>query len=273
MIRVISYGAGVQSTYLLLQWALGLLKFDAALFCNVGDDSEHPATLEYFHNVAVPFAKKHGLELIELHKTMRGTGEIDTLYSRIMKPGSRSVPIPVRMSSNGAPGNRSCTADFKIKVVDRWLREQGAKEQGAQVGLGISLDELQRVKPNMDPATMKWKENIFPLLFELEKPVDRAACIEGIKKAGLPIPPKSACWFCPYHSRSKWQDMRQNEEVLFWKAVELERYVNGIRREIGKDEVWFSSKLVPLDAATTSLQQNSLFDEHEDMCESGYCWI
>ena len=46
--RVISYGGGVQSPALLVMAARGELgKVDAALFCNVGDDSEHPETLEY----------------------------------------------------------------------------------------------------------------------------------------------------------------------------------------------------------------------------------
>lgn len=271
MIRVISYGGGVQSTALLVLAAQGKIDFKTFLFCNVGDDSEHPATIEYVRKVAMPYAQEHGIELVELHKVLR-TGEIDTIYQRLTRPGSRSIGIPVRMS-NGAPGNRACTGDFKINVVDKWLRQHGAKEQGAQVGLGISLDELQRVKPNMDPSTQDWKENVFPLLFEVEKPMDRQACIQVIERAGLPVPPKSACWFCPYHRLSKWQEMRQKEDALFWKAVELERFINKRREELGKDQVWFTGKLVPLDAATTSLQQNSLFDDHEDMCESGYCWI
>ena len=191
MLRVISYGSGVQSTALLVLAAEGKIDFKTALFCNVGDDSENPDTLKYLHEVAMPYAREHGIELIELQKVLR-TGEIDTLYQRITKEGSRSIPIPIRVS-NGAPGNRSCTADFKIKVVDKWLRENSAKLLGAIVGLGISLDEFQRVKPNMDPDTKSWKENVFPLI---DLRMDRQDCINVIQRAGLPVPPKSACYFC-----------------------------------------------------------------------------
>ena len=43
--RVISYGGGVQSTALVVLAAQGKIgHVDAALFANVGDDSEHPAS-------------------------------------------------------------------------------------------------------------------------------------------------------------------------------------------------------------------------------------
>ena len=45
--KVISYGGGVQSTAMLVLANQGAIdSVDAALFSNVGDDSEHPATLD-----------------------------------------------------------------------------------------------------------------------------------------------------------------------------------------------------------------------------------
>lgn len=46
-LRVISYGGGVQSTALLVLAASGRIDFRTFLFANVGDDSEHNATLVY----------------------------------------------------------------------------------------------------------------------------------------------------------------------------------------------------------------------------------
>ena len=45
MIRAISFGGGVQSTALLVLASQGKIDFRTFLFANVGDDSEHPATL------------------------------------------------------------------------------------------------------------------------------------------------------------------------------------------------------------------------------------
>ena len=67
--RVISYGGGVQSTAMVIMAATHDPEFetacggpiDAALFSNVGDDSEHPATLDYVRNVIQPWAAQHDL--------------------------------------------------------------------------------------------------------------------------------------------------------------------------------------------------------------------
>lgn len=310
MLRVFSFGGGVQSTAALVLAAQGKIDFKTFLFCNVGEDSENPATLTYVREHVRPYASSHGIELIELQKVLR-SGEPVTLYQQLKRPGSKSIGIPVRMSGSGAPGRRSCTADFKVLVVDKWLKERTARgyiqslkealilryalkkldkesvqgilstlnsfflenEPAAQIGLGISLDEIERVKPNMDPDTIAWKENVFPLLDEVEKPLSRQDCINIIASAGLPIPPKSSCWFCPYHKLSVWQEMRQDQPELFWKSVDLEKFLNERRAALGMDPVWFTRLLKPLDQATHEYGQRGLFDDALDTCESGYCMV
>jgi hypothetical protein len=263
MIKVISYGGGVQSTALLVLAARAEIDYRTFLFCNVGDDSEHPATLAYVHDVAMPYARANGIELIELHRTR--FGEPETLYQRLMRP-DRSVGIPVRMSS-GAPGNRACTSDFKIKVVAKWLREHGAtKDNPATVAMGISLDEFQRMR---NDSGIAYEKLAYPLI---DLRLDRSQCAQIIHKAGLPIPPKSSCWFCPFHTLRRWQEMRQDEPDLFWKAAALEEHINDKRENVlNKDKVWLTRKLIPLAQATTELTQGSLFED--DFCESGYCMV
>lgn len=261
---------GIQSTACLALAAQGVLNYKDFVFSNVGQDSEYPATLAYVEQVAKPYAAAHGLNLIEVQKERRD-GSVDTIYQRLTRPGSRSIGIPVRMNGNGAPGRRSCTYDFKIAVIDKWLRAQGAKTEGAQVGLGISLDEIGRMKPNMDPKT-PWKQNVFPLLEEVKRPLSRQDCIAIIERAGLPVPPKSSCWFCPYHSLTRWQEMREQEPNLFSQAADLETFINERRAALGLDPVWFSSKLKPLVKVTTDYTRHELFDEQSWACESGYCF-
>lgn len=269
--KVFSYGGGVQSTAALVLAAQGVIDYPVFLFCNVGDDSEHPDTLKYVHDVAMPYAQQHDIRLIEIQKVLK-TGETDTIYQRLTRPKSRSIGIPIRMT-NGAPGNRACTFDFKIAVVDKWLRENGYKATGVKVGLGISLDEIQRMKPNTNPATMKWKENVFPLIEEVQKPLTRQDCINIIESARLPIPPKSSCWFCPFHSLQRWQEMRTKEPDLFWKSVELEKFINQRLTALGRDSVWFTDRLQPLEKITTDTEQMELFNEEDWACDSGYCFV
>lgn len=199
-LRTFSFGGGVQSVAALVLAATGRIKFPTFLFANVGADSEHPATLAYLENYAKPYAAAHGIELIELHRTCRD-GTPETLYGRLTREGSRSLPIPARMS-NGKPGKRACTADFKIRVIGKWLKAHGANaENPATVGVGISLDESQRANTR---RAEPHEQLVYPLL---DTPVGcgtgeylrRTDCHRIITEAGLPIPHKSACWFCPYH--------------------------------------------------------------------------
>lgn len=267
-LHVFSYGGGVQSTAALVLAAQGKIDYRTFLFCNVGEDSENPDTLAYVHEVAMPFAHEHGLELIELHKVRRD-GSLESVYRTLTRPGSRSIGIPVHMA-NGAPGRRACTLDFKIRVVDRWLkREWQAHRLGVLVGLGISLDEFTRMRTNTDPDTLAWKTLEYPLI---DLRLDRQGCKALIQQAGLPVPPKSSCWFCPYHSQRTWQVLRDTQPALFERAVALERRINERRTVIGKDQVYLSRRCTLLPMATSEYAQTS-FLEDEQVCESGYCFV
>lgn len=239
--RVISFGGGVQSTALLVLAAQGVLgDIDAVLFANVGDDSEHPKTLDYVRGPAWDYAAQHGVELHELHRVpQRGIskGEVETLWGRLMREGSRSLPIPVRMPDTGAPGTRNCTADFKIRVVQRWLQEAGADEaHQVRVQIGISTDEYERASSRK--RDVPWEIPTYPLLHlehRLARPrggLDRSACAQIIRDAGLPVPPKSSCFFCPFHKPTVWADQARDEPELFARSVLLEDTLNERRAEL-----------------------------------------
>lgn len=257
-LTVVSYGGGVQSTALLVLAAQGYIPHRTFLFANVGDDSEHPATLRYVRDVAFDYAAAHGIEIHELHRIpTRGQskGQIETLRGRLMRDGSRSLPIPVRMS-NGAPGTRSCTADFKIRVVGRWLRDHGASANNpARVAIGISTDEYERAtSKRIEP----YETPEYPLLTLEHRLAPRGAsrqdCKAIIASAGLPIPPKSSCYFCPFHTPAVWARMRHNEPDLFEDACHIEDTLNERRDRLGKDHVYMTRYAKPLRTLFTDEQ-------------------
>lgn len=242
--------------------ARGDVQYDHFLFCNVGDDSENPATLAYVKEYAEPFAAEHGLSLITLQRHRRD-GSVETLKNRIDN-AQRSVPLCMRMS-NGAPGNRTCTADFKIRVVAKWVKQHGATAtRPATVGIGISWDEWQRAKTESG-FTHEVIEH--PLL---ERRLTRADCDALTLAAGLPIPPKSSCYFCPMHSPAEWRRIKHDSPELFWQAVEIERAMGERRATLGKDRVWLTRFAKPLDEVVAG-DQLTLDDELES-CDSGYCF-
>ncbi|MFE3662839.1 phosphoadenosine phosphosulfate reductase [Streptomyces sp. NPDC059164] len=265
-VRSISYGGGVQSTALLVLAAQGRIGFRTFLMANVGDDSEHPGTLRYLEEYARPFAADHGIELAVLDRVMVRSGETRTLYGQLTKEGSRSLAIPVRMS-NGAPGTRSCTADFKIKVIGRELRRRGAtKEAPATIGIGISLDEIHRAN---NRRCEPHEEIVYPLL---ELGLRRIDCARIIRDAGLPVPPKSSCWFCPFHRPETWHDMRRNEPDLFEKSCQLEELLNKRRDPLGKDHVYLTRFGRPLrQAIPDGVDTLPGFEDTDGLCDSGWC--
>lgn len=265
--RVISFGGGTQSTALLVMATRGELQVDAALFANVGDDSEDPETLEYVRNVAIPFGAQHGVPVHEIRRIKRD-GTEETLYGRLTRYGSRSLPIPVRMSDTGAPGTRSCTIDFKIKVIGKWLKAHGATAQNkATVCIGFSWDEAHRVG---NGNRLAYEDAEYPLL---DRRLTRDACQGIILSAGLPLPPKSACYFCPYHRPSVWAQMKRDRPVLFWKASDLEKLLNERRDMLGKDRVYLTRFGKPLAEVIEEAPPMLDFGTGPgETCDEGYCW-
>lgn len=269
MMRVISYGGGVQSTALCVLAVQGKIgKVDAALFANVGDDSEHPATCSYVREQMLPWCAERGLDVHELHRVKRD-GSRETLMENLLRPASRAINIPVRMPDNGAPGNRNCTETFKILVIRRWLRSHGVtKNAPAAVLVGFSTDEIHRVN-NRRLSPYDIPEH--PLL---DLNLSRQDCKRVIAEAGLPVPPKSACYFCPFHRPSKWARMRRDEPALFWKAAELEHILNERRDTLGRDHVYLTRFGVPLADAIQEEQPELDFGTElgAESCDEGYCW-
>ncbi|MFD3511986.1 phosphoadenosine phosphosulfate reductase [Streptomyces sp. NPDC058657] len=262
-LHAVSYGGGVQSTALMVLAARGEIPFKTFLFANVGEDSEDPETLEYVRRVAAPYAKTNALDLHLLDRTTR-SGNTETLWGRMTREGSRALPIPIRMS-NGAPGTRGCTRDFKIQVTGRWLKAHGAcAATPATVAVGISLDEISRAN---NRRTERYENVVYPLL---DLGLRRTDCQRVIADAGLPMPPKSACWFCPLKPLGSWREMRRDRPALFFKACALEKALNESRAWDGKgaDPVFLTRTGRPLNRAVAAAQEVLPFDVG---CDSGWC--
>jgi hypothetical protein len=265
MIKAFSFGGGVQSTAALVLAASGKIDYQTFLFSNVGADSENPDTLAYVEEVSKPFAAHHRLNLIELSRPD------ETLLSRITGEGNRGYVIPAytpdkKRPRNGSPGRRICTADFKVEVIASWLKEQGATEKApALVGMGISVDEAAA---RMNLSRIAWEVLDYPLV---NLAIDRQQCINIIAAAGLPVPPRSACIFCPHHTLRYWQELREQHPDRFQQVVKLERFIGEREQQHGRPKVYLTRLVKPMEKLTTEdYTQPSLFGE---MCESGHCFV
>jgi len=290
--RAILYGGGVQSTAMCVLAAQGRIDYRLAVMANVGDDSEHPATLRYVREIAAPYFERVGIEFHLIDRVKRD-GTVETLMGRLLNPikcrkcpgpscdrcggrgvtESKSLPIPVRMS-NGAPGNRSCTSDFKIRVTGKFFKARGATaDNPATLAIGISLDEIARAN---NRRTDPHEEVVYPLI-GIGDPtglkLSRSDCARIIRDAGLPVPPKSSCYFCPFHRPSTWQDMARDDPALFEKSAALEDTLNARRDLLGKDHVYLTRFGLPLREVFAGTQNQELLPMIVDdaNCDGGWC--
>jgi len=257
--RVVSYGGGVQSTALLVLAAQGRIDYRTFMFANVGDQAENPDTLTYVKQIARPYAAEHGIELTDLRWVTR-KGETRDLYVDLLAH-ENSLVIPLRDS--GGFGNRKCTARYKIEVVARELRRRGATtEHPAVVAMGISTDEIQRAKTGVSKQ-QPWTTKVNPLL---DLGLSRSDCRKVIAAAGLPVPPKSSCWFCPFQGQEQWRDRRRRQPELFAKAVALDATLRDRHMALRGDPAGLASPALPLDDAVADQGVLDLGD-----CDSGWC--
>lgn len=116
----------------------------------------------------------------------------------------------------GGIAPRQCTLDYKIIPIQQEIRRQIGKKGHCIQWLGISTNEADRMKP----SRKKWIENRWPLI---EKRMNRHDCMIWMKKNGYPEPPRSACYYCAFHSDNEWQRLKTMEPEAFQKAVQLEK--------------------------------------------------
>lgn len=98
---------------------------------------------------------------------------------------------------------RQCTGYYRILPVRRFVKKDKPKGGQVELWLGISYDDLQSMK---DP-NVQWVKHRYPLV---EKRIKRYDCIQNFKGHHLPIPSRSSCVICPYHSNDYWYSLYVN---------------------------------------------------------------
>lgn len=260
-LRVISLGAGVQSTTMALMAAHGEIgpMPDCAIFA---DTQWEPAAF-YEH---LRWLMSPNVLPFPVHIVTAGSIRADAL-AKVNTTGQRFASIPwFTRSPRGKDGmgRRQCTKEYKVRPVHRKIVEMhGGKRPagGTEVWVGISLDEAIRMKP----ARVRYVTNRWPLI---EQRMNRAACLAWLKRHGYPKPPRSSCIGCPFHSDAEWRAIRA-DPVAWADAVEVDRV---IRRQPGlRAEQFMHPSRQPLDQVDlrTDEQRGQLSlwaNECEGMC-------
>lgn len=274
-IHILSLGAGVQSSTLALMAAKGLVTPmpQCAIFADT--QAEPPSVYRWLDwlEKQLPFP---------VHRVTAGSLTERITTTRVnRKTGERyySNMIPAfTLNPDGTKGivGRSCTSNFKIVPIMKKSRQLGAIKRGQKtVGvvqwIGISLDEVSRMKDSRDP----WAESRWPLI---EMRMNRHDCFRWMEANGYPAPPRSACSYCPFHSDAEWRRLKTQEPEEFAKAVEVERLLQAAHASIttpGKmvGTAYLHNSLLPLDQVDFSTEEeHGQTDMFQNECQ-GMCGV
>lgn len=268
-IRVLSLGAGVQSTTLALLSARGLLpRLDAAIFADTG--WEPKAVYHHLERLRTEVLEPAG---IPLHVVAKGNLRTDTIS------GTRQyVTMPVFLQSPDGTGGismRTCTDRYKIGPVREKTREllgaptvdgkvmQPQRGKKAEQWIGISLDEVERAKDSQ----VGYVVNEFPLL---DLKWTRNDCHRYLAQEGWQTTPKSACIGCPFHGNRAWRELRDGNAEEWADAVAFDAALRTpeFRARINFDgEAFLHRSRLPLSVAPIERPQR---DENQtgDMLEA-----
>ena len=273
-LRVLSLGAGVQSSTLALMIHKGEIPMvDCAIFADT--QAEPPKVYEWLE-----FIKK--TVNYPVHIVTWRNLEQDVLDASQGKYQAFTIPFYTKNKETEQKGMlmRQCTADYKIKPVTKKVRELLGYKKGERVDLkevkvemllGISTDELRRMRMNR----LRYIDNQYPLINDFG--MSRQDCIAWMKDNGYPMPTKSACYFCPFHSQSGWKEIKENDPKLFEKAVQMDKQIRDqekykIKNKF-KDELYLHRSCEPLDKALEDDGQLDMFDGFNSICDEGMCGI
>lgn len=203
---VASYGGGTNSTAMLIECANKGIKVDVILFADTG--GEKPHTYNYV-KLFSDWLKNHGMP--EIITVKKGGIEEDLEENCLRKNMLPSI----------AYGFKTCSQKFKIQPQDKFYNNyQPARDVWARGDkitklVGFDADEPERAKDYEDEKFKNW----YPLI---EWDMGREECIKTIQDAGLCLPGKSACFFCPSSKPHEIKQLAQVYPDLMERALKME---------------------------------------------------
>ena len=259
-LKVISLGLGVQSTALYLMSSMGykVPRSDVAVFSD--PQAEHPKTYEILDWLLKWKEENNGIDII----VNRSRNLYKDIVEKIPK-GERVASIPAFSKNNDGLLMRQCTSEYKIQPVIKSCRKlhnlkPRQRMLPTEMWLGISTDEIERMK-NSNLYNISY---FYPLIYHQ---ISRNDCIDFMEENDFPVPVKSSCVFCPYHSNKFWVDMKKDKKV--WDTiVEVDNTIRKNKKL--REPQYLHRSCNPIDEIDFDDGQTEMFEGFD--CE-GYCGL
>jgi hypothetical protein len=245
---VVSYGGGRNSTAMLIgMWGKGIVP-DLILFSDTG--GEKPGTYEYIGLFDEWLISKEmpGITVISREKLgMNKQNRYSTLEGQCLANGT----LPSK-----AYGLSTCSLNWKKEPFDRYvkgvplLKKWWEQKKLVRKFIGFHAGETSRLfnKKSGNPFLEEDKFFIEYPLIQWEW--HQGHCESIIQAAGLPMPPKSACFFCPNTKANEIRRLQIDHPDLVDRAIVIERNhkeqkgkdVKGLGRQFSWEELIESGK-------------------------------
>lgn len=249
-----SYGGGTQSVAIAVLVAQGRLpRPELIVIADTGREASE--TWEYHERHTAPLLASVGQRVeVAPHSLARAD-----MYDA---PGGPLLPAYV---STGGKLHTYCSVEWKQRPVQRYLRQRGyGPRRPVVTWLGMSLDEVGRLRDS-DTA---WQRLSYPLCFDVR--MTRAECRDLVLRAGLPEPPRSSCWCCPFRRNAQWRRLRDLYPSDWGAAVTLDAAIRARDADLG---LYLHESRLPLaEADLGEAAEPSTAPLFEAACQTGYCW-
>lgn len=212
--NIVGYGGGTDSTAMLVGLWQHHVPVDLILFADPG--GEQPHTYHYLQ-IMDRWLREHGMPGITKVWYTEKNGQRLTLERECL----RSASLP-----SIAYGHKKCSLKHKVAPQEKFCahyppcQEVWDRGEKAVKLIGYDAGEEKRrlgALPH-DLADRRYQKE-YPLM---EWGWDRNRCIQEIRNAGLPLPGKSSCFFCPSMKRREIRTLYHRYPDLLERALAIE---------------------------------------------------
>lgn len=234
---MVSIGMGVDAIAATIALVRLGAKIDLAIFSDTG--GERPETYAYIEVFDAWLRENAGIPLTVM-KLVPPNAPYRTLEEECLTNG---------VLPSAALGMKACSHKWKAGPIDHWIRgwpANGKREaqepwqpalecwaKGEKVVRVIGFDAGSKDKRRKGGAGDDRYENFYVLR---ELGMDRVDCANEILAAGLPLPIKSACFFCPANKPKELLWLHHNHPDLFRRALVIES--NGMPKVREGEGMW-----------------------------------
>lgn len=184
----LSHGGGVDSTAQMILMINNNIEFES-VFVNHGGD--YPETYKY-----IEYLNDNGYKITTIKPDYYGHNTIESwcLEKKV---------IPTQKG-------KVCAHRFKIEPIQEYVANP------CFMYIGFNIDEYKRT------YNQKLHKGIINRYYLIEQNIGRNQCVKIIESAGLKVPQKSGCWFCPSASGNEIRNLQKNYPDLFNRRRNLE---------------------------------------------------